>query len=183
MKVGARHLYFNLWGLLQKKVYRNKVTPSERKSLHCVSCRTWVIIKSRQIWLLMARLGSKLLHALISCSFKRGGPYLMIMGRTWKIKADFMFFCRKLWEFFRIYILQKNILRKAWMNKQIFLYRNVVAESGHLELLNHVIEKTGDSNPKLPKGKVWVFWEGHKIWKNVCRTFDKSIVQAVCPNS
>ena len=117
MKVAARHLYFNLWGLLQKKVYRNKVTPSERKSLHCVSCRTWVIIKSRQIWLLMARLGSKLLHALISCSFKRGGPYLMIMGRTWKIKVDFMFFCRKLWEFFRIYILQGIFLK---VNKKYF---------------------------------------------------------------
>ena len=25
-------------------------------------------------------------------------------------------------------------------------------------------------------GKVWVFWEGHKIWKNLCRTFDKSMV-------
>ena len=24
--------------------------------------------------------------------------------------------------------------------------------------------------------KVWVFWEGHKIWKNLRRTFDKSIV-------
>ena len=23
---------------------------------------------------------------------------------------------------------------------------------------------------------VWVFWEGLKIWKNLCRTFDKSIV-------
>ena len=102
-------------------MYRNKVAPSERKSLYCVSCRTWVIIKSRQIWLLMARLGSKLLHALISCSFKRGGPYLMIMGRTWKIKVDFMFFCRKLWEFFRIYILQGIFLE---MSKKIFLYRN-----------------------------------------------------------
>ena len=29
---------------------------------------------------------------------------------------------------------------------------HVVAEQGHLELLNHVIEKTGDNNPKLPKG-------------------------------
>ena len=25
-------------------------------------------------------------------------------------------------------------------------------------------------------GKVWVFWEGHKIWKNLRRTFDKSVV-------
>ena len=24
--------------------------------------------------------------------------------------------------------------------------------------------------------KVWVFWEGHKIWKNLCCTFDKSIM-------
>ena len=24
--------------------------------------------------------------------------------------------------------------------------------------------------------KVWVFWGGHKIWKNLRRTFDKSIV-------
>ena len=24
--------------------------------------------------------------------------------------------------------------------------------------------------------KVWVFWEGHKIWKNLRRTFDKSVV-------
>ena len=24
--------------------------------------------------------------------------------------------------------------------------------------------------------KVWVFWEGHKIWKNLCCTFDKSVV-------
>ena len=24
--------------------------------------------------------------------------------------------------------------------------------------------------------KVLVFWEGHKIWKNLCRTFDKSVV-------
>ena len=24
--------------------------------------------------------------------------------------------------------------------------------------------------------KVWVFWECHKIWKNLCRTFDKSVV-------
>ena len=24
--------------------------------------------------------------------------------------------------------------------------------------------------------KVWVFWEGHKIWKNCRRTFDKSAV-------
>ena len=25
-------------------------------------------------------------------------------------------------------------------------------------------------------GKVWIFWEGHKIWKNLRPTFDKSIV-------
>ena len=24
--------------------------------------------------------------------------------------------------------------------------------------------------------KVWVFWEGHKIWINLCRTFDKSVI-------
>ena len=24
--------------------------------------------------------------------------------------------------------------------------------------------------------KVWVFWEGHKIWKNLRHTFDKSVV-------
>ena len=24
--------------------------------------------------------------------------------------------------------------------------------------------------------KVWVFWEGHKIWKILRRTFDKSVV-------
>ena len=24
--------------------------------------------------------------------------------------------------------------------------------------------------------KVWVFWEGHKIWKNLCHTFDKSVM-------
>ena len=24
--------------------------------------------------------------------------------------------------------------------------------------------------------KVWVFWEGHKIWKNLRHTFDKSII-------
>ena len=29
---------------------------------------------------------------------------------------------------------------------------HVVAEQGHLELLNHVVEKTGDNNPKLAKG-------------------------------
>ena len=34
---------------------------------------------------------------------------------------------------------------------------HVVAEQGHLELLYHVIEKTGDNNPKLEKGKLWVF--------------------------
>ena len=28
----------------------------------------------------------------------------------------------------------------------------------------------------LPSYKVWVFWEGHKIWKNLHRTFDKSVV-------
>ena len=32
------------------------------------------------------------------------------------------------------------------------------------------------------KNKVWVFWEGHKIWKNLCRTFDKSVVFCA-PNS
>ena len=30
--------------------------------------------------------------------------------------------------------------------------------------------------------KVMVFWEGHKIWKNLCRTFDKSVVFCA-PNS
>ena len=29
---------------------------------------------------------------------------------------------------------------------------HVVAEQGHLELFNHVVEKTGDNNPKLAKG-------------------------------
>ena len=29
---------------------------------------------------------------------------------------------------------------------------HVVAEQGHLELLNYVVEKTGDNNPKLGKG-------------------------------
>ena len=24
--------------------------------------------------------------------------------------------------------------------------------------------------------KVWIFWEGQKIWKNLCSTFDKSVV-------
>ena len=24
--------------------------------------------------------------------------------------------------------------------------------------------------------KVWVFWEGHKIWKNIRHTFDKNVV-------
>ena len=24
--------------------------------------------------------------------------------------------------------------------------------------------------------KVWVYWEGHKIWKNLCHTFDESVV-------
>ena len=24
--------------------------------------------------------------------------------------------------------------------------------------------------------KVWIFWEGHKIWKNICRTFEKSVL-------
>ena len=28
--------------------------------------------------------------------------------------------------------------------------------------------------------KVWVFWEGHKIWKNLRRTFDKSVLICVC---
>ena len=27
--------------------------------------------------------------------------------------------------------------------------------------------------------KVWVFWEGHTIWKNLRRTFDKSVVFCV----
>ena len=123
--------------------------PTERKSLHSVSCRTWVIIKSRQIWLLMARLGSKLLHALISCSFKRGGPYLMIMGRTWKIKADFMFFCRKLWEFFRIYILQRIILETAWMNKQIFLYRNSFSKVS-IAFYYYFVRTTQPLSPHFP---------------------------------
>ena len=30
--------------------------------------------------------------------------------------------------------------------------------------------------PDIKKVKVWVFWEGHKIWKNLCRIFDKSVV-------
>ena len=28
-------------------------------------------------------------------------------------------------------------------------------------------------------GKVWVFWEGHKIWKNIRHTFDKSVLFCV----
>ena len=28
--------------------------------------------------------------------------------------------------------------------------------------------------------KVWVFWEGHKIWKNLRHTFDKSVVFYAC---
>ena len=28
----------------------------------------------------------------------------------------------------------------------------------------------------LVLGKVWVFWEGRKIWKNLRRTFDKNVV-------
>ena len=24
--------------------------------------------------------------------------------------------------------------------------------------------------------KVWVFWKGHKIWKNLCHTFDKNVM-------
>ena len=27
--------------------------------------------------------------------------------------------------------------------------------------------------------KGWVFWEGHKIWKTLCRTFDKSVMFCV----
>ena len=29
---------------------------------------------------------------------------------------------------------------------------------------------------RISNDKVWVFWEGHKIWKNLRRTFDKSVV-------
>ena len=28
----------------------------------------------------------------------------------------------------------------------------------------------------LEQFKVWVFWEDHKIWKNLRRTFDKSVI-------
>ena len=47
---------------------------------------------------------------------------------------------------------------RAWKNDTLPWHPlHVVAEQGHLELLNHVIEKTGDNNPKLEKGKLWVF--------------------------
>ena len=42
---------------------------------------------------------------------------------------------------------------------------HVVAEQGHLQLLNHVIEKTGDNNPKLAKGnKVITERGGHRFY-------------------
>ena len=39
----------------------------------------------------------------------------------------------------------------------------------------HLIES--DFPPLL---KVWVFWEGQKIWKNLCCIFDKNVVFCVC---
>ena len=39
----------------------------------------------------------------------------------------------------------------------------------------HLIES--DFPPLL---KVWVFWEGQKIWKNLCRIFDKNVVFCAC---
>ena len=35
-------------------------------------------------------------------------------------------------------------------------------------------------NIELTFIKVWVFWEGHKNWKNLCRTFNKSVLFCAC---
>ena len=35
----------------------------------------------------------------------------------------------------------------------------------------------------LDSSQVWVFWEGHKIWKNLRRTFDKSVMFCTHSNS
>ena len=44
--------------------------------------------------------------------------------------------------------------------------------------LRGIHERDSDlqSNIGAPKSKVWVFLEGHKIKKNLCRTFDKSVL-------
>ena len=52
-------------------------------------------------------------------------------------------------------------------------------------LLNYLRNNGNSLNPKCLLGmcytsvttvKVWVFWEGHKIWQNLRRTFDKSVL-------
>ena len=45
--------------------------------------------------------------------------------------------------------------------------------------LNHDMSLIKSIKNTKIASKVWVFWEGHKIWKNLRRTFDKSFMFCV----
>ena len=86
-----------------------------------------------------------------------------------------------------IFISSKGLGVGGWFRKWLFfltlcnesVLTKVVLKSPKTSLRN--IKMVPYSLiPEINPVKVWVFWEVHKIWKNLCCTFDKSVVFCVC---